>query len=237
MVGPQVDFIIMMINKTKAHGVLVMTLMFLALPVMARCDFDDFPIMDDMYVQSIMEDAVYNDRPMMVRSFTADASYHEIVNHYHRIWDKRYDDTAVGIWHQITTMTPECMMTVQVTDVSASPTNGRLIISNPPSGSARKSVGDDILAPPDSHVVSDLSTVDGPKQGRVTMLTSNESTRDVAGFYQSEMRSTGWTLDSQFSEQDALVLVFKKGVDTSNIVIVPTSEGRTQILINEERIK
>jgi hypothetical protein len=203
----------------------------------ARCDFDDFPVMDDMFIQSVMEDALYNDRPMMVRSFTTEASYHEVVSHYHRIWDKRYDDTAFGIWHQITTMTSECMMTVQVTDASSELTNGRLIISNPPSGRSRKNVGEDVLAPTDSVVVSDLSTVDGSKHGRVTMLSSEDSTRDVASFYRSTMPSSGWTLDSQFSEQDAMVLVFRKGANTRNVVIVPTDQGRTQILINEETLK
>ncbi len=206
--------------------------------VAANCDFDDFPIMDEMTLQSVMDDAVYNNRPMMVRNFIADqASYHDVVDFYHKKWDQRYDDTAFGMWHQISTMTDKCMMTVQVAAQNNEPPSvGRLIISNPPTVDETADVGEDVIAPPDSVIVSDLATTDGPKQGRVTMLSTSESTRSVSKFYLNEMQRKGWTLDREFNEGESRVLVFRKGLNMNNILIIPAGE-MTQVLINEEIIK
>ena len=224
----------MMINK------LFKSIIFLALwltsTAHANCDFDDFPVMDEMTIQVLMDNANYNNRPMMIRNFVADMSYQSIVKHYHKIWDERYDDTAFGIWHQITTMTDDCMMTVQIAGSNSSPIAGRLIISNPPTAAANQVVGEDILMPTDSDVVSDLVTTDGPKKGRVTMIATGGSPSEVANFYFSEMQNDGWAIDRQFVEGESRMLAFRKGIDISNILIIPAGDF-TQVLINEEIIK
>ncbi len=223
-----------MMNK-KLSIVMAMGL-FTSLSVTANCDFTDFPVMDEMTIQTVMDNANYNNRPMMVRNFIADVSYQAIVEHYHKIWDGRYDDTAFGIWHQVTTMTDDCMMTVQIAAQSSSPTAGRLVISNPPTAAANETLGEDILMPADSEVVSDLVTEDGPKKGRVTMIATAGSTSEIAQFYLSEMLNDGWQLDRQFVEADSRVLAFRDGLNTSNILIIPAGDI-TQVLINEEKIK
>ncbi|PHS25412.1 MAG: hypothetical protein COA83_05675 [Methylophaga sp.] len=220
------------ITMNKQFYLIFIALAF-SMNVWADCDFDDFPIMDEMKVQSVLDDANYNNRPMMVRSFLADASYLEVVAHYHKVWDERYDDTAFGIWHQVTTITDDCMMTVQIAAQHAPTSSGRLIISNPPQGSPQAKLGEGVLAPADTRVVSDLITNDGSKQGRTTMLTSAESAHSVAAFYLSEMQSKGWHLQRNFMEGSAHALVFRDGLDISNIVILPTGDNKTQILINE----
>jgi hypothetical protein len=232
------DFITMMINKRYNILNLIYLLFIYNSQAMANCDFEDFPVMDEMSVTSIMNDANYNNRPMMVQSFIAyDASYHDVVDYYHKVWDKRYDDTAFGMWHQITTITDDCMMTVQVAaQNNSTPSNGRLIISNPMSNDVSDNLGADVLAPPDSVVVSDLATDDGPKKGRITMLAADGSTSDVASFYLNEMQRKGWTLDRQFNEGEAQVLVFRKGLDVSNILVIKAGD-MSQVLINEEIIK
>ena len=235
-----VDFIIMMIKQQKwlMHVVGAMLIASYHGMASANCDFDDFPVMEEMAIQAVMDDAVYNNRPMMVHNFIADeASYHDVVDFYHKKWDQRYDDTAFGMWHQISTMTDKCMMTVQVAaQNNDTPSVGRLIISNPPTVDEHASVGEDVIAPPDSVVVSDLSTKDGPKKGRVTMLSTSESTRDVGQFYLNEMQRKGWAVDREFNEGESRVLVFRKGLNINNILIIPAGE-MTQVLINEEIIK
>lgn len=210
---------------------ILLPLLFAAGAASANCDYDDFPVMDSMRVEIVMDNANYNNRPMMVRSYFADASYEEVVDYYHDRWRDRYDDTAFGIWHQVTTLTDECMMTVQVTPQSDSTSRGRLLISNPPSGNPRAPLGEGVIAPAESVVVSDLRTRDGRRHGRVTMLTSSLSTSEVVEYYLSEMRSNGWSLQRRFREGLHGVLVFRKGLDVSNIAIAPAGE-MTQILIN-----
>jgi hypothetical protein len=231
-------FIIMMIKKRYSVISLFFLLVLYNGHAMANCDFDDFPVMDEMSVTSVMADANYNNRPMMVQSFIADdASYHDVVDYYHKVWDKRYDDTAFGMWHQITTITDDCMMTVQVAaQNNLTPSNGRLIISNPTTADVSDNLGEDVLSPPDSVVVSDLITDDGPKQGRITMLAAGGSTSDVASFYLNEMQRKGWSLDRKFNQDEAQVLVFRKGLDISNILVIKAGD-MSQVLINEEIIK
>ena len=232
------DFITMTIKKHYRLLSLFYLLFSYSSHAMANCDFDDFPVMDEMLLTSVMGDANYNNRPMMVQSFIADdASYHDVVDYYHKVWDKRYDDTAFGMWHQITTITDDCMMTVQVAaQNNSTSSNGRLIISNPTASDVSDNLGEDVLAPPDSVVVSDLVTDDGPKQGRITMLAAGGSTSDVASFYLNEMQRKGWTVDRQFNEGEAQVLVFRKGLDISNILVIKAGD-MSQVLINEEIIK
>lgn len=225
----------MMINKSFFYSVVIVMFSH-GVSALANCDYDDFPVMEEMSVQSVMDDAHYNNRPMMVRNFVADASYQSVVDYYHRVWDKQYDDTGFGVWHQITTVTDDCMMTVQIALREGSPSSGRLVISNPPAGSANDIVGEDIIAPTDSDVVSDLVTHDGPKKGRVTMLSTGGSTSEVAHFYLSEMANNGWSLERKFVEQESRVLAFRKGLNISNILIIPAGT-MTQVLINEEIIK
>jgi len=224
-------------SKSTLFTTAIASLLLLSsLAAQADCDFDDFPMMDEMTVQTVMDDANYNNRPMSVRNFYADASYQQVVKYYHKVWKDRYDDTAFGIWHQITTITSKCMMTVQLAGQTGSPSSGRLIISNPPTATANENVGEGILAPPDSQIVSDLVTVDGPKKGRVTMIAAGGSTSEVAAFYRSEMQNKGWTIDRSFVEQDSRVIAFRKGLDVTNIVILPAGD-MTQVLINEEIIQ
>jgi len=214
----------------------LVVLMLSALQAQAKCGFDDFPVMDDMSVRSIMDDANYNNRPMMVRSFSATASIDQVVSYYHKLWAKRYDDSVFGIWDQISTMGDDCLMTVQVAEESADSSFGRLIISNPPTVVADSEVGTDLVAPADAVVVSDLKTNDGNKVGRISVLTLGESVREAAGFYTAEMQRDGWSLERNFSEQGGLVLMFRQGLKTSNILLVPAGDF-TQVLINEVEIR
>ena len=228
------DFVTTMIKQQLFYKYIVFCLgLSLSVMVSARCDFDDFPTMDDMKIQSIMEDANYNNRPMMVRQYVSDSTGEQVISFYHKQWEDRYDDTPFGGWYQVSTMTDSCMMTVQISVENPDSASGRLIISNPPTANPNAGLGEDLLKPADTEVVSDLVTDDGPKQGRVSMLTSAESPRDVAAFYRSAMEAKGWHLERDFKQAEAHALVFRNGLDILNVVLVATKDGLTQILLNE----
>ena len=217
------------LGKTGLHLLLWLAV---ATSTQADCDFDDFPVMPGMRTNAVMEDASYNNRPMSIRGFNVDAGIKQVVAHYHRVWRKQYDDTVFGPWYQVTTLNNDCMMTVQVASDDDSSSYGRLIISNPPKGNPRASLGADILAPSDAVVVTDLLTDDGPKRGRVSVLASADSVDEVTQFYLTEMQQRGWGLDRQFSHSGNRVLVFRKGLKENNVLLAPTDDGMTQILIN-----
>lgn len=204
--------------------------------VWAECDFDDFPVMDSMRTQLIMADTVYNHRPMTVRSFSSDSTLNALLNFYHRRWKDNYSDSLFGSWTQVSSLDDECLMTVQAGEVDGVGTAGRLVMSDVPDADLDAPLGEGVLSPTGATIVSDMSSVDGPKHGRVTVITSDLSVSEAAQFYTSQMQSSGWWLQDRFAQQGRAVLVFRQGLDESNIAIVPAGEY-TQILINEVQVK
>lgn len=202
----------------------------------ADCNFDDFPVMADMRVQVVMDNVVYNDRPMMVRNFNVEQSAEQVVNYYRRQWRDASVDSQVGAWRQISTLTKKCLMTVQYAEMPGAGTFGRLVISNIPNLNATGQLGTDLKLPSGTIVVSDTRMEDGPKKGRVTLLTSEGTVDQVVHFYRSQMLSDGWGLENEFREQGHAVLVFRKRLNESNIVITPAGDA-TQILINEVEVR
>lgn len=200
----------------------------------ADCDFDDFPIMSAMKFFPLLADASFNNRPMMVKGYTSDDSLEEVAGYYHRQWKGRVDDSTIGPWFQVSSLQDECMMTVQIARQNDG-TQGRLVISNIPEIAGDAEIGEGLLMPGDAVVVSDLSTKDGPKKGRVSVLASAGSSSEVAAFYLANMDQAGWRLEHSFNQDGAQVLVFRDGLNTSNILIIPAADI-TQILINEERV-
>jgi len=142
----------------------------------------------------------------------------------------------MGAWQQISTLTKKCLMTVQYAEMPGAGTFGRLVISNVPQIKSGGEIAADLRLPPDTFVVSDTKTDDGPKKGRVTLLTSEGSVDQVAHFYRGQMQTFGWSIENDFREQGHVVLVFRKRLDESNIVITPAGDA-TQILINNVEVR
>ena len=212
------------------------TLVLASAPLVeANCDFGDFPKMWGMKLHSVIDNSQHNNRPMMVKGFTVDSEVDEVVDFYHRKWKGRFDDSTFGPWYQVSTLTASCMMTVQIASMDDS-AQGRLVISNVPTADPDAEIGEDLIAPPDAVVVSDLLTKDGIKDGRGSLLASADSPSEVSAFYQSAMSAAGWSSDHSFTEGDARVLVFRKGLNVTNVLIMPTPQV-TQILINEETVR
>jgi hypothetical protein len=215
---------------------LLSALMVFTYRAYADCNFDDFPVMADMRVQVVMDNVVYNDRPMMVRNFNVEQSAEQVVNYYRRQWRDASVDSQVGAWRQISTLTKKCLMTVQYAEMPGAGTFGRLVISNIPNLNATGQLGTDLKLPSGTIVVSDTRMEDGPKKGRVTLLTSEGTVDQVVHFYRSQKLSDGWGLENEFREQGHAVLVFRKRLNESNIVITPAGDA-TQILINEVEVR
>lgn len=229
-----------LLKKLKMNRVCVILLSCFGAVTLAHadCNFDDFPLMPDMRVQTVMDNAVYNDRPIMVRNFNVDVSAEQVVRYYRQEWKDASADSALGVWRQISTLTKDCLMTVQYSEVPGAGAFGRLVISNEPKSHLDPggALASDLRLPSGTFVVSDMKTEDGPKKGRVTILTSEGSVDQVAHFYRAQKLGDGWAIENEFREQGSAVLEFRKRLDESNIVITPAGEA-TQILINEVEVR
>lgn len=213
---------------------LVALLLLLPAALRADCTFDDFPTMSGMTLSPMLGDTSWNNRPMMVMGFTTDSGWQSVVSHYRRVWRDKYVDSSYAIWNQVTHLNDDCMMTVQVApaDAPASGSMGRLVISNPPKVRAGAELGDGVPMPAGSIVVSDMTSRDGKKTGRITIITVGESVDDTLRFYRTEMSRKGWKSEREFREGEASVLSFRRRVDELNVLLMPAGE-HTQVLINE----
>ncbi len=216
---------------TKAIWVFVL-IVALSARVQALCTFEDFPTSSDMKLYSILNDAVHNNRPMMVKGFTAEVPVDQIIAHYHRVWKDRYADSEFGPWYQVSTLEKECLLTVQVAS-NAEHSQGRLVISNVPQVDVSTEVGAGVMKPSDAVVVSDLTTRDGVKLGRVTMLATADTPSEVARYYRSNLLGSGWKLLQNYRRDDAHMLAFRHGLDLMNVLIIP-AETVTQVLVTSE---
>lgn len=221
------------INMLKGITATV-TLAFSMLVNASPCSFDDFPTMDEMSMFPVLDNAVHNNRPMMVKGFTAEVKMEKVIDYYHKKWRGRSSDSVYAQWNQVSILTDECLMTVQVAS-NGDNSQGRLVISNVPTVSANAAMGEGVIKPSDANVISDLVTNDGPKNGRVTLLATGGSPSEVAKFYQSSLSSWGWKQQQNFSKDGSRVLIFRKGLNVMNILLVPTPEF-TQVLINSEMV-
>jgi hypothetical protein len=225
-----------MIRQFKFIGLTTFFCCFSPAWVAASCDMDMFPIMAEMRTYQLMDEANYNGEMMSVKGFHADISAAELRRYYERQWSGREAHSVLGQWQQISTMTRRCILTVQYQSSGAGKTTGRLIASKPPE-SRLQNMGKGVPIPEGGIVISDLETEDGPKSGRLVMISSGQSAVDILDFYHAEMQGTRWLLERKFEEQGAFVLLFRDGVDEFNLVIIPTGNGMSQILINKVRLK
>lgn len=221
-------------GMTRMRKWLLLALLSLSTVISANCDFDDVPVMSEMRLFPVLGNAVHNNRPMMVKGFTVDLGMQEVADFYHRKWKGRYSDSVFAQWNQISTLTKDCLMTIQIA-ANGDATQGRIVISNIPTMSSDAEMGEGVLKPNGSNVISDLVTDDGPKKGRVTLMLAEGLPQDLAKFYQSSLTSRGWRQDQDFMKDEARVLIFRKGLDVQNILLIPTPEF-TQILINTETV-
>src|SRR5690606_21472818 len=189
-----VAFVLMENNLRTLLSLITGISLATCLPVIANCNFDDFPVIPDMRVQIVMDNVVYNDRPMMVRNFNIEQPAEQVVNFYRQSWRDASIDSQMGAWRQISTLTKKCLMTVQYAEMPGAGTFGRLVISNVPNLNPGGNLASDLQLPSGTMVVSDTKMEDGPKKGRVTLLTSEGSVDQVAHFYRAQLRGDGWAL-------------------------------------------
>lgn len=202
-----------------------------ALVAKGDCDYDDFPKMVDMRINALMNDAMYNNRHITAYSFSAAVSTDQLVGFYQDRWRDEYAESEFEAWQQISHLDDDCLFTVQYAPVGDN-TIGRLLMSLAPKSEVSTVLGAGVLQPGGALVVSDMITDDGPKKGRVTVLNAPMSVPEMTRFYHTEMSTAGWSLTSSFNQYGGAVLVFRKGLDESNIVIMPAGDV-TQVLINE----
>jgi hypothetical protein len=221
-----------MIKQYKFSGLTALLFVIFPAWVQASCELDEFPVMDEMRTYTVMENANYNGELMSVIGFEADLSSSEVRRYYQRYWSGSEVQSELGQWQQISTVTRHCILTVQYQASGSGKTAGRLIASKPPQ-SQQQDMGKGLPVPNDGIVISDLDTQDGPKSGRLVMISSEASAIDIVDFYRAELQGTRWLLERQFEDQGASVMLFRDGLDEMNVVVIPTGNGMSQILINE----
>ncbi|MFI8740951.1 hypothetical protein [Stutzerimonas zhaodongensis] len=199
--------------------------------VHAACDFDDFPVLDEMVVASIADQLQWNNQPMNVKAFSLDGPLSAVTSFYTNKWQGAVDVTRFGEWQQVLHISEACLMLVQV-QAHQDKSIGRLMLVNPPvEALAGRVLGSGVPMPPDAVVVSDMQSDDGGREGQQVMLASTESLEDNLRWYQSEMLRGGWHANHQTQQQNDATLIYSKGRKQFSVVLL-RHQGFTQILLN-----
>ena len=200
------------------------------------CDFDDFPMPTDMETYPILDNVVHNNRVIIARGYTTDLTKDRLQKFYTRQWDNRVLMNKFGPWDQIFTLRDDCLFTVQMGNGTDEGTQGRLVITPAPTG-AIGAVGEGLMVPPDSQVVTDTVMDDGPKVGRFSTIVSGMHPAGVERFYKAALSTSGWRLQNDWSDRDRRVMVFKDGLTLMNIVVSASPDGGSNIVLNTEKVK
>ena len=203
----------------------------------SSCDFDDFPVPRGMDVYPILDNVIQNNRAILAKGFVAPShSVEDLQEYYKRRWDDRVLFTLYNSWKQIVTLRDDCLYTVQIGEQPDGALHGRLIMSPAPTGPVGN-LGEGLVLPRGAEVVSDTRMDDGPKRGRVAIISARDkSARGLGNFYKSKLAHRGWNLEQEFSEGGSVGLIFRKGLDTTNIVITQAIDG-AQVVLQEEIVK
>ncbi len=198
---------------------------------LADCDYDDFPLMGDMQVVSVAENMQWNNQPMSVKAFRADASVEALKAYYEERWKDEVDFSEFGPWQQILHINDECLMMIQV-QAQGGQSTGRLMLVNPPDEDAlQRPLGSGVPIPPEAAVVSDMQNQDRFRDGQMVMLASSDTLEGSVDWYEGELPRNGWQLTRRVMQQNDATLIYSKGREQLSVVFLRHGEF-TQILLN-----
>ncbi len=199
--------------------------------VRADCDFDEFPQVPGMQVNSIAENLQWNNLPMLVKGFRVEASQERVQAFYSGMWEDTVDFSEWGPWLQITHIDEDCMMMVQVQTRDGN-SFGRLMLVNPPDADrVAQPLGAGVPIPPDAAVVSDMKNEDDFRDGRMVMLASSDNLEASVAWYETELTRSGWRQEQRLLRENDATLGYSKGGVQLSVVFLRHGEY-TQILLN-----
>ncbi|MGE6792263.1 hypothetical protein SAMN05216206_1263 [Pseudomonas guineae] len=202
------------------------------LSVQADCDYDDFPRMDGMLVSSLGNNVQWNHMALNGRSFRVQASVEAVKSYYGKQWKDAVDYTEFNGWEQILHINKDCMMMLQVKAQNDRYSYGNLMLTNPPARNAGSTaLGSGMPVPHDAQVISDMRSDDDIRKGRLVLLLSENDLHSTQAWYEAELQTQGWTLESRSTQNHAVVLSYLKGRELMTVGLL-RAQGRTQVLLN-----
>lgn len=202
------------------------------LSAQADCDYDDFPRMEGMLVSSLGSSVQWNHMPLHGRSFRTPGDVEAVKRFYAKQWEGAVDYTEFNGWEQILHINKHCMMMIQVKAQNERFSYGRMLLTNPPEKNAGQiALGTGMPVPMGAQVISDMRSDDDIRKGRMLLMLNEEDINSTRAWYEAELQSQGWTLDSRSTQENAIVLSYSKGRELMSVGLL-RAEGRTQILLN-----
>lgn len=202
------------------------------LTVQADCDYDDFPRMEGMLVSSLGNNVQWNHMVLNGRSFRVPADINAVKGFYGKRWDGAVDYTEFNGWEQILHINEHCMMMVQVKAQNDRYSYGHMLLTNPPARDAGSvPLGSGMPVPRDAQVISDMRSDDDIRKGRMVLLLSEDELNTTRAWYEAELQTQGWALESRSTQPNAIVLSYLKGRELMTVGLI-RAQGRTQVLLN-----
>jgi hypothetical protein len=195
-------------------------------------------------LQWVADDIVQNGVPMKIRSLSSAASVDEVMAHYRAEWSAVGDhapiENAVGQWRVLGQQRGDYYITLQIMDANASGSEGFVALSRvgtllkqgPRNDSQFPRLGG-------TTVISTTDSHDAGKNARTLIMTNHFSVDANLSFYRGTMKSAGWTLQNNFTDNKrgtkAQVLYFQRARESCHLAVSDSGSGVSVIAVNVQR--
>lgn len=201
----------------------------------ASCDFDDFPVPATAETQWLMQNVIYNNVSLNVKTFRADSDRESVLEFYRKRWEDQFSESSIDWWQQILRFEKGCMLQVQVGEDDDKRAFGRLVMTPTGGKNAAPALGDGIDTPSGTLTLMDMRSSDDYKAGRTLVFTNKLTAYENIAYFRTSLLSRGWHIEMQQNLVEGQVLVATRKADRISLVIHETAD-QTQILYNHEAI-
>jgi hypothetical protein len=189
---------------------------------------------------SVGQEMVVNGLPVQVQQVSSNESIDALFSRLQKEWTEagwNVKRSTLGHWQILSALSEECLATLQLT--KGDRTEGLFAIGRPHKGKDRVAVvrQSGIELPSGAHVVSAVSTVDGPRESATIVLTSQRSLASLRDHFVQVLQDGGYgdirasQVRPRGSLQGAHLVSGQRGNDVVQIVIFDS--GGTTVILNK----
>lgn len=203
---------------------------------------DDVPVPPQATLEVISEEFQHNGQALLIARLVTSANYQTSLDFYRSAWESASDSEIPGYvereyenWVAISRLRNGTNTVVQFdkSSLSSDPASGAALISVMNLEQRVVASFNALSHPGDAELLSSTRTNDIGRDSTVEVIKTSMAMGSSREYYRSKMRRDGWNLVSDRSALDSMVMLFNRKSEKIEIVLNPSNDGSTLIVINQ----